>query len=99
MAAGRRGGHFLRPANTRASRGRGSEFLGGDSTTSHSFMIRPCPGSKRCPSPAATNASTRSFGSFTTNAFLDETIAKILPLTHKADEPNPFFDIPTVTLG
>ena len=36
-------------------------------TASHSFMSRPWPGSNGLPTPDATKAATRSFGSFTTS--------------------------------
>ena len=47
-------------------------------------MSRPCPGSKRSPVPARTNASTRSFGSFATN-LPRASMAKILPSTLRTE--------------
>src|SRR5262249_31553025 len=54
---------------------------------SHCVIWRPWPGSKYSPSPEATSASTRAAGSFTTNRPCDS-IAKILPSTLSAREPN-----------
>jgi hypothetical protein len=66
-------------------------------TTSHSFIIRPCAGSNRTPTPDATKASTRARGSLTTNSSRVEIIANILASAHRANEPKPFFDAPSVT--
>src|SRR5262245_39960082 len=88
----------LRPTNFNASRASGSQsWPEAGSTTNHSFITRPGAGSKRLPAPDATSASTRSFGSFTTNPPLDEIIAKILSPTQRAEEPKPFLEAPTDT--
>src|SRR5262245_36726137 len=54
--------------------------------------MRPGPGSKRSPTPWLTSSSTRAFGIFTTNSAPGVIIAKILPFTFSAPEPNPCRD-------
>jgi hypothetical protein len=75
---------------TRASLASAIQSMPSTGKTIHSFMKLPGRGSKRLPVPLATSASTRSFGSFTTNSFFEDIMAKIVPLTLSAPEPKPF---------
>src|SRR5712692_8306085 len=65
-------------------------------TAIHSFINRPWPGSKYSTLPEATSSSARALGSLTTNWPFEDIIAKILPVTLRAPEPNPF-PVPRLT--
>src|SRR5712692_7855048 len=82
------------PTKSRASLARLNHFsLVTGAMATHSFISRPWPGSKCCPSPDATKASTRSFGSFTTS-FPLTSMANTLPPIFRPSEPN-IFDLLT----
>jgi hypothetical protein len=76
----------------RASLASVTQDFGSAVTTSHSFMSRPWPGSKRVPLPAAMSALTRSSGSLTTKCPFDDIMANIFPFTFSARDPNPLPD-------
>jgi len=89
----------LRDTNASASRAKGSHSSSDVGETAiHSFMSRPsCRGAKRSPAPPAMSASTRCRGSLTTSVSVTS-MAKILPWTRRAAEPNPVFPVePRVT--
>jgi len=90
VARGSRDFGAAESANSRASRARrGQSFSSLCGIASHSFITRPCPGSKRSPVPALTSASTRSAGSLTTSLAF-EWNANSLRATFRPFEPNPF---------
>src|SRR5882757_9852660 len=97
LTLGLRGGADYFPSSFRASLASGTQDLWSPVTTSHSFMSRPRPGSKRVPLPAATSALTRSSESLTTKCPFDDSIANIFPLTLSAPDPNPLPEAGGVT--
>ncbi len=85
---------FAPPTKSRASRARATHDASSPSSSTHSFIRRPWPGSNGRPFPSAVSSSTRARGSLATNRPRDEIIANSFPFTLSPDEPNPLLPSP-----